>query len=250
MADQNQFTEKRMIAVLIDGDNAQPTLVKEILAEVSRYGRTTFRRIYGNWASSNMGGWKEVLQENAIQPMQQFPGAIGKNSTDIAMVIDAMDILHSGVVDAFCLVSSDSDFTRLAMRIREQGIFVMGIGERKTTKSFTNACDLFVFTENLSIPTLTAGGNGKSSSTPTTSPESDALPTLRKAFDVCAQENGWATLGMLGYSLRKLEPSFDPRTYGSRNLKTLISKLPKHWALREEKHVNGNAVDLVMPKSK
>jgi hypothetical protein len=156
--------------------------------------------------------------------------------------------LHSGVVDAFCLVSSDSDFTRLAMRIREQGIFVMGIGERKTTKSFTNACDLFVFTENLSIPPLTSGG--KSPSTPNTLPESDALPILRKAFDLCAQENGWATLGMLGYSLRKLEPSFDPRTYGSRNLKTLISKLPKHWASRDEKHVNGNAVDLVMPKSK
>jgi len=251
MADQHQLSEKRMIAVLIDGDNAQPALAKEMLAEVSRYGRTTFRRIYGNWASSNMSGWKGVLQENAIQPMQQFPYAVGKNTTDIALVIDAMDLLHSGKVDAFCLVSSDSDFTRLAMRIREQGIFVMGIGERKTVKSFTNACDLFVFTENLSVPTTTTSVEAKSPATALSAlPETEALPMLRQAFEVCVQENGRATLGMLGYSLRKLEPSFDPRTYGCRNLKTLISKLPKHWAMQEEKHTNGNSVDLVTAKFK
>jgi len=251
MGEQNQFSEKKAIAVLIDGENAQHGLVKEMLAEVGKYGRTTFRRIYGNWASSNMSGWKEVLQENAIQPMQQFSYAVGKNATDIALIIDAMDILHSGVVDGFCLVSSDSDFTRLAMRIREQGIFVMGIGEMKTTKSFTNACDLFVFTENLFAPTPIAGGTTKSPAVePNTRPETEALVTLRNAFDLCVQENGLATLGALGHSLRKIEPSFDVRTYGCRNLKTLISKLSKHWTMLEEKNSNGTTVDSVMPKSK
>ncbi len=243
MGEQYQFSEKKAIAVLIDGDNAQHALVKEMLAEVGKYGRTTFRRIYGNWASSNMSGWKEILQENAIQPMQQFPYAVGKNATDIALIIDAMDILHSGVVDGFCLVSSDSDFTRLAMRIREQGIFVMGIGEMKSPKSFTNACDLFVFTENLVQPTAS---KAKDSDTDTKAlPVGDALPVLRKAFGLCVQEDGWANLGALGSSLRKLDPSFDHRTYGCSSLKALITKSSSSIQAREDKKANGSAVVLV-----
>jgi len=149
MAEANPFPKLRAIAVLIDGDNAQPSLLDEILAEISKYGRTTIRRIYGDWTSPNMNGWKDVLQENAIQPIQQFRHTVGKNATDSAMIIEAMDILHSGVADGFCVVSSDSDYTRLATRIREKGLFVMGIGRQATAKAFRNACDVFVFTENL-----------------------------------------------------------------------------------------------------
>jgi len=246
MADQDQVLEKKLIAMLIDGDNAQPSLIKEMLAEASKYGRTTLRKIYGDWTTPQMNGWKETLQENAIQPVQQFRYTVGKNATDSALIIDAMDILHSGVVDGFCLVSSDSDFTRLATRIREKGIFVMGIGERKTPKSFTNACDLFVFTENLASPVANSSGKAKSSEAgPKALPVTDALPVLRRAFDLCVQENGWANLGALGSSLRKLDPSFDHRTYGCSSLKALITKSSSSIQTREEKQTNGSAVVLV-----
>lgn len=235
-----------MIAMLIDGDNAQPSLLKEMLAEVSKYGRTTLRKIYGDWTTPQMNGWKETLQENAIQPVQQFRYTVGKNATDSALIIDAMDILHSGVVDGFCLVSSDSDFTRLATRIREKGVFVMGIGERKTPKSFTNACDLFVFTENLASPSANGGAKAKSpESSPKALPVTEALPVLRKAFELCVQEDGWANLGALGSSLRKLDPSFDHRTYGCSSLKALITKSSSSIQAREDKKANGGAVVLV-----
>jgi uncharacterized LabA/DUF88 family protein len=246
MADQDQLLEKKMIAMLIDGDNAQPSLIKEMLAEASKYGRTTIRKIYGDWTTPRMNSWKETLQENAIQPMQQFGYTVGKNATDIALIIDAMDILHSGVVDGFCLVSSDSDFTKLAMRIREKGVFVMGVGERKTPKSFTNACDLFVFTENLALPAANSDGKAKSSESRVQAlPVSEALPVLRKAFDICVQDDGWANLGALGSSLRKLDPSFDHRTYGCSSLKALITKSSSSIQAREDKKANGSAVVLV-----
>jgi hypothetical protein len=246
MADQDQLLEKKMIAMLIDGDNAQPSLIKEMLAEASKYGRTTLRKIYGDWTMPQMNGWKATLQENAIQPVQQFRFTVGKNATDSALIIDAMDILHSGVVDGFCLVSSDSDFTRLATRIREKGVFVMGIGERKTPKSFTNACDLFVFTENLALPAANADGKAKSfASSPKALPVAEALPVLRKAFDLSVQENGWANLGALGSSLRKLDPSFDHRTYGCSSLKILITKSSHAIQTREDKKANGGSVVLV-----
>ena len=147
---------RQKIAMLIDGDNAQPSLLPQMLVEGARYGQVTVRRIYGDWTTANMNSWKETLNFHAFQPIQQFRYTIGKNATDSAMIIDAMDILHSGVVDAFCLVSSDSDYTRLATRIRETGIFVMGIGEKKTPKPFVNACDVFVYTENLVAGTKAA----------------------------------------------------------------------------------------------
>jgi hypothetical protein len=246
MTDQNQLSEKRMIAVLIDGDNAQPALVKEMLAEVSKHGRVTLRRIYGDWTTPQMSGWKKTLHENAIQPVQQFRFTVGKNATDSALIIDAMDILHSGVVDGFCLVSSDSDFTRLATRIREKGVFVVGIGERKTPKSFTNACDLFVFTENLAVSPASAGRKAKTpESGPKASPVAGALPVLRKAFDLCVQEDGWANLGAPGNFLRKLDPSFDHRTYGCSSLKALITKSSSSIQAREDKGANGGAVVLI-----
>src|SRR5512135_1906348 len=149
MANDNIPNGRQKIAVLIDGDNAQSSLLPQMLVEAGRHGQVTVRRIYGDWTTNNMNSWKETLNYHAFQPIQQFRYTIGKNATDSAMIIDAMDLLHSGVVDGFCLVSSDSDYTRLATRIRETGIFVMGIGEKKTPKAFVNACDLFVYTENL-----------------------------------------------------------------------------------------------------
>ena len=141
--------KRKKIALLIDGDNAQPSLTGKILTEAGKYGLVTIRRIYGDWTTVNMQGWKHTLNENAIQPIQQFRYTVGKNATDSAMIIDAMDILHSHLVDGFCLVSSDSDYTRLATRIREMGFFVMGIGKQTTPKAFVNACNLFIYTENL-----------------------------------------------------------------------------------------------------
>lgn len=149
MTDIDTGMSKLKIAMLIDGDNAQSSLIEKMLSETGKYGTVTIRRIYGNWTARNMGGWKETLHINAIQPIHQFNYTVGKNATDSTMIIDAMDILHSGEVDGFCLISSDSDYTRLATRIRESGIFVMGIGKMTTPKAFVNACIVFVYTENL-----------------------------------------------------------------------------------------------------
>src|SRR5512142_1369060 len=156
MANENTPTRRQKIAVLIDGDNAQSSLLPQMLVEAGRHGQVTVRRIYGDWTTTSMNSWKETLNYHAFQPIQQFRYTIGKNATDSAMIIDAMDVLHSNVVDAFCLLSSDSDYTRLATRIRETGIFVMGIGEKKTPKPFVNACDVFVYTENVVAETVDA----------------------------------------------------------------------------------------------
>lgn len=250
MAEVTTSSKLKAVAVLIDGDNAQASLLDEVLAEVSKYGRTTIRRIYGDWTSSNMNGWKDVLQENAIQPIQQFRHTVGKNATDSAMIIDAMDVLHSGVVDGFCVVSSDSDYTRLATRIREKGLFVMGIGRQATAKSFRNACDIFVFTENLTPqeenPTPP---EEKPKQRQATSPSPakvvsvmKALPLLRRALQNCAQEDGWATLSSIGSAMRSLNSSFDLRSYGCSNLRTLIGKFPGVLEIREEKTNGGNTV--------
>src|ERR1051325_7513548 len=151
MANQSINNNREKIAILIDGDNAQSSLLPQMLVEAGRHGQVTVRRIYGDWTTNSMNSWKETLNYHAFQPIQQFRYTVGKNATDSAMIIDRIDILHTGVVDGFCLVSSDSDYTRLATRIRETGIFVMGIGEKKTPKPFVNACDVFVYTENLVV---------------------------------------------------------------------------------------------------
>jgi len=249
MANDDQFSEKKMIAMLIDGDNAQPSLIREILAEVSKYGRTTVRRIYGDWTTPNMNGWKETLQDNAIQPVQQFRHTIGKNATDSAMIIDAMDILHSGVVDGFCVVSSDSDYTRLATRIRERGVFVMGIGQKKTPTAFTNACDVFVFTENLAPPKKqTTAVVKQATSAAAAVPAAAALPLIKKAFQLSVQDDGWASLSSMGARLRSLDPSFDHRTFGSSSLRALVTKLAGAIDMREEKAATGNTTVLIRVK--
>jgi uncharacterized LabA/DUF88 family protein len=233
----------RKIALLIDGDNAQPSLIGQILAEAGKYGLVTIRRIYGDWTTVNMSGWKSALNDNAIQPIQQFRYTIGKNATDSAMIIDAMDILHGHLVDGFCLVSSDSDYTRLATRIREMGFFVMGVGKRSTPKAFVNGCNIFIYTENLAPKRIEREprrrehgdsrrkGGAKGTRDEREEPEErgepgpkfDPLPLLKGAFDMAVHEDGWANLGEIGFYLRQLDPGFDPRTYGFKQLSQLIN---------------------------
>ncbi|NMC52519.1 MAG: NYN domain-containing protein [Chloroflexi bacterium] len=249
MTDSNESGADRRIAILIDGDNAQPSLISNMLAETGKYGLLTIRRIYGDWTTSNMGGWKDTLQTYAVQPIQQFRYTIGKNATDSAMIIDAMDILYEGVVDGFCLVSSDSDYTRLATRIREKGFFVMGIGKKMTPRAFVNACNVFVFTENLTpgkTYTKPAAGQKTNGSTEPETP--DPTPLLNRAFDLAVQDDGWAFLGVMGQHLRQLDPSFDPRTYGFKQLSLLIRALPNIYKVREVKQANGASIISVRHK--
>lgn len=252
--DITDVTPTQRIAMLIDGDNAQPAMIEKMLAETTKYGLITIRRIYGDWTAANMSGWKEVLQTHAIQPIQQFRYTVGKNATDSAMIIDAMDVFYSGAVDAFCLVSSDSDYTRLATRIREQGIFVMGIGKKQTPRAFVNACDVFVYTENLvpseslktSAPLTSQAApskkrKGKKEEPVVDNTASDPIPLLKSAFDLAAQENGWAFLGTLGHHIRQLDPGFDSRTFGFRQLSLLIQAFPEEFETKEVRGSDGTA---------
>ena len=244
---QTNYNEEknRSIAMLIDGDNAQASLIKNILTETGKYGLVTIRRIYGDWTTANMNGWKETLQTYAIQPIQQFRYTTGKNATDSAMIIDAMDILYERIVDGFCLVSSDSDYTRLATRLREKGIFVMGIGRKTTPRAFVNACEVFVFTENLSTDTpkqKPQTSQKTMESTKIINAPAELVSLLKNAFEVAVQDNGWASLGALGNHLRQLDPSFDSRTYGYRQLSSLIHAFPDIFEYKESKKKDGNAI--------
>lgn len=237
---------RRKIAILIDGDNAQPNLLPQMLVEAGRHGQVTVRRIYGDWTTSNMNSWKDTLNYHAFQPIQQFRYTVGKNATDSAMIIDAMDIMHSNVVDGFCLVSSDSDYTRLATRIREAGIFVMGIGEKKTPKAFVNACDLFVYTENL-LAEKKAAETALKKSREKRRTEADPLPLLEQAFEVAVQEDGWASLASMGNVLYQLDPGFDPRTYGHKQLSRMMMSLRDKFEMRS-KEVGGSSIFYVRIK--
>jgi len=241
------FEEKtaNKIALLIDGDNAQPSLLEKILTEAGKYGSVTIRRIYGDWTKANMKGWKDTLNNNAVQPIQQFRYTIGKNSTDSAMIIDAMDILHSNLVDGFCIVSSDSDYTRLATRIREMGYFVLGIGKQLTPKAFVNACNVFIYTEIL-IPKDQIS-IGKKSTKKTTAKEDavrkiDPVPLMKAALEMAMQENGWANLATLGFYLHQLDPGFDPRAYGFKQLSQLLKKYSNNFELRFQEESGQNIV--------
>ncbi|MCI4444491.1 MAG: NYN domain-containing protein [Candidatus Aminicenantes bacterium] len=240
MIDTFNEEKSRKIALLIDGDNAQPSLLGDILAEVGKYGLITIRRIYGDWTTVNMAGWKKALHENAIQPVQQFRYTVGKNATDSALIIDAMDILHSRLVDGFCIVSSDSDYTRLATRIREAGFFVMGIGKRSTPKAFVNACNVFIYTENLQPREIGEKERKRRGTAAEKSGEQirprayDPLPLLKAAVDMATDEDGWAKLSTIGFYLRQLDPGFDPRTYGFRQLSQLFKSYPEIFELRFE----------------
>lgn len=238
MANETSSPLRNKIAILIDGDNAQSSLLPEMLVEAGKYGQVTVRRIYGDWTTNSMNSWKDVLNYHAFQPIQQFRYTVGKNATDSAMIIDAMDILHSRVVEGFCLVSSDSDYTRLATRIRETGIFVMGIGEKKTPKAFVNACDVFVFTENLAAEKKAAqkkqAPRTRSGRKKEDKDDLDPMPVLEQAFEMSVGQDGWAPLASMGQAIYQVDPSFDPRTYGHKQLSRMIAKLKDRFEIRTQ----------------
>ncbi len=229
----------RRIAMLIDGDNAQASLIEKMVAETSKYGLVTIRRVYGDWTTTQMKSWKDVLSTHAIQPIQQFQNTVGKNSTDSALIIDAMDILYEGAVNGFCLVSSDSDYTRLATRIREKGVFVMGIGKNTTPRAFVNACEIFVFTQNLTGEKEIRKSEPATPGAEVIAVPFDPLPLLKNAFDISVQEDGWAFLGTVGGHLHRLDPSFDLRTYGYKQLIQLIKAYQDTFEIRVDKSRHG-----------
>jgi uncharacterized LabA/DUF88 family protein len=217
------------LAVLIDADNAQPSIVEPLLAEIAKYGTAHVKRAYGDWTTGNLRGWKDQLLSQSIQPIQQFAYTRGKNATDAAMVIDAMDLLYSGRFDGFCLVSSDSDFTRLAARIRESGLTVYGFGERKTPKAFVAACDKFIYIENLAY-----SHDGQAPADGTAPPAARAsaaqlkadqalVSQLRHAVEAASDDDGWAALASVGQILTNQSPDFDSRTYGYAKLSDLMA---------------------------
>ena len=210
------------LAVLIDADNAQPAIVDGLLAEIANYGIASVKRIYGDWTAPSLKGWKEVLLQHSIQPMQQFAYTKGKNATDSAMIIDAMDLLYTSNFNGFCLVSSDSDFTKLASRIRESGLLVYGFGEQKTPSAFVSACDKFIYTEVLRTATDESEAIVKKSSSELKL-DTKLVSLLRNAVEASSDESGWAHLGRVGSNIAKQSPEFDPRNYGYGKLGELVS---------------------------
>jgi uncharacterized LabA/DUF88 family protein len=209
------------LAVLIDADNAQPGIVDSLIAEIANYGIASVKRIYGDWTSPSLKGWKEVLLQHSIQPMQQFAYTKGKNATDSAMIIDAMDLLYTGNFNGFCIVSSDSDFTKLASRVREAGLIVYGFGEKKTPSPFVSACDKFIFTEVLRAKTDENQAIAKKSSSELKG-ESKLVSLLRNAVEAASDDSGWAHLAPVGSNIAKQSPEFDPRNYGYAKLGDLV----------------------------
>ena len=253
------------LAVLIDADNASRTAMKDVMAEVAVYGTPTIKRIYGDWTSPNMNSWKSILLETAITPIQQYSYTTGKNSTDSAMIIDAMDILYSGTCDGFVLVSSDSDFTRLATRLREAGMKVYGMGEKKTPKPFIVACDKFVYIEVIRAAAKQAAEaakkkeeaqakktakkeNKKCQTSSSPAPEEIVELIAESVEDLC-EEDGLAHMGKLGNLLLKKQPDFDPRNYGFSKLSKLIRALDRFQIVpRGEENVEYYVRDICADK--
>ncbi len=247
MVTENSISEKR-IAILIDGDNAQSTLMEQILVEAGKFGNSTIRRVYGDWTTSSMKSWKDILNSFAFQPIQQFRYTVGKNSTDSAMIIDAMDILHTESVDGFCLVSSDSDYTRLATRIRESGKLVIGIGKKLTPRAFVSACNVFIYTENLSrVEVHKAGKKREEKPAEVVTPQDTELVKLiDQAMDMTeTDDEGWTKLSEVGTALRRVDPGFDPRTYGFKQLSQLVKSMRGSF---DVKKMPGKSIVLVRPK--
>ena len=218
------------LAVLIDADNTQPAIIEGLLDEVAKYGIASVKRIYGDWTSTNLRSWKERLLEFAIQPIQQFSYTVGKNATDSAMIIDAMDLLYTEKLDGFCIVSSDSDFTRLAARLRESGRTVYGFGEKKTPRAFVSVCDKFIYTEILKD---NQEESDEEDSKPAAKPKKDfkvdskLLKLLRETVDDLAEESGWAYLGGVGHKINNRSADFDPRNYGFKKLGDMFRAIPQ-----------------------
>ncbi|TZF90680.1 NYN domain-containing protein [Cognatilysobacter lacus] len=258
----SKAADTRRLAILIDADNAQPSAIGGLLDEVAKYGTASVRRIYGDFTSTQQSGWKKVLLQHSIQPMQQFAYTSGKNATDSTLIIDAMDLMYTGRFDGFCLVSSDSDFTRLAQRLREEGLTVYGFGERKTPDAFVQACDKFVYTEVLRaepVPAAVAkkptgkglsrkvmpvhqvqGANESAAGAARASgPTAVPVDLIRQAIDQASDESGWANLGAVGNYLNKVRPDFDPRLYGKKKLSDLLKMHPLAFRLEERAAADG-----------
>lgn len=211
------------LAVLIDADNAQPSIIEELLAEIAKYGTANVKRIFGDWTGTHLKGWKEVLLLHSIQPIQQFRYTVGKNATDAAMIIDAMDLLYTNKFDGFCVVSSDSDFTKLASRIRESGLLVYGFGEKKTPDPFVSACDKFIYTEVLISKEDESHSIIKRKSANALKQDTKLVNLLRNAVEASSDDSGWALLAPVGSNIAKQAPDFDPRNYGYKKLGGLIA---------------------------
>jgi hypothetical protein len=247
----NKFSQphqQKHLAVLIDADNAQASIVEGLFEEIAKYGIASVKRMYGDWTGPQLGGWKKLMLEHSIQPIQQFAYTKGKNATDSSMIIDAMDLLYTRRFDGFCLVSSDSDFTRLAARLREEGLTVYGFGEEKTPQPFVSACDKFIYTEILRAEVIAEpASNGEKTPVAAVSqpvdtdklapaqnpPKRPKVPVdfIAKILDDIADEDGWAALALLGTNISKLRPAFDPRIHGYTKLSDLIRSQPKWFEL-------------------
>jgi hypothetical protein len=251
----------QQLAVLIDADNAHAGDIEGLLAEVAKFGVANVKRIYGDFTSTRLQGWKKVLLKHSIQPVQQFAYTSGKNATDSSLIIDAMDLLYTGRFDGFCLVSSDSDFTRLAQRLRETGVTVYGVGERKTPDAFVQACDKFIYTEVLRregpAPAAKAAApkrstrqaSGKSAAADAPLPPATGngplplpRPLLAQAIEEASDDEGWAHLGAVGSYLTKVRPDFDPRLYGQKKLSELFKAHPRLYEVQERGASGSKAV--------
>jgi hypothetical protein len=254
--------EQPRLAVLIDADNAQPAVIEGLLAETAKYGVASVKRIYGDFTSTRMTQWKQALLKHSINPVQQFAYTSGKNATDSSLIIDAMDLMYTRRFDGVCLVSSDSDFTRLAQRLREEGLTVYGFGERKTPDAFVQACDKFIYVEVLrsEVPAPPAppppkpakkaakpaakkpAGQAEPTAAPAVEPgkhESLPLRLIRQAIEDASDDQGWAFLGSVGSYLNKVRPDFDTRLYGHKKLSDLVKAHPRHFTVEERGGDNG-----------
>lgn len=240
------MNDDKRFAVLIDADNVSDKYIKNILNEMTNYGIITYKRIYGDWTKPALGPWKNVLLDNSITPIQQYGYTTGKNATDSAMIIDAMDILYSGNVEGFCIVSSDSDFTRLASRLRESGMYVVGMGEKKTPSAFVSACNMFKYLEILTHDpanekqVLTGDqvkSNKKESVEESVTPLSEIINAITSIINDTSDDDGWSTLSEVGNILMKRFPDFDVRNYGFNKLTPLVKSLQKYEIKSVKKQV-------------
>ena len=243
------------MAVLIDGDNIPSAYITEMLQEIAKYGNPTIKRIYGDWTKPHLNKWKSVLLENAVNPIQQYAYTQGKNATDSAMIIDAMDILYSNKVDGFCLVSSDSDFTKLATRLREAGKNVIGIGEKKTPEPFIVACDKFIYIEILKNQNKEIESKNSSKSKEDKKDDVDkitpkVIKLIASTISDIADEDGWAFLGDVGSLLQKKQPNFDSRNYGFQKLTPMINSINKFEVESRENQHNNNRFKLIYVRNK
>ncbi len=247
MNDMTENKKELNLAVLFDADNVPASHVQEMLNEITKYGVPTIKRIYGDWTKPNLAGWKSVLLENAITPIQQYGYTTGKNATDSAMIIDAMDILHSDKVDGFCIISSDSDFTRLATRLRESSKLVIGMGEKKTPRPFIVSCDKFIYIENLgnededTASQEAVSDKEKKAAPPKEKITNAVIKLLRHTIDDLSDDNDWVSMAEVGSLVLKKRPDFDPRNYGFQKLTPLIESCPKYFEVERRKAENSHA---------